>query len=35
MKIKVEKKDLILFSSVTKLGRQEVYEKLIETLEIK
>ncbi len=30
-----EKKDLILFSSVTKMGRQEVYDKLVETLEIK
>lgn len=29
------KNDLILFSSVTKMGRQEVYEKLIETLDIK
>ncbi len=28
-------KNLILFSSVTKMGRQEVYEKLINTLEIK
>lgn len=26
--------DLILFSSVTKMGKQEVYNKLIETLEI-
>jgi len=29
------KEDLILFSSITKLGKQEVYNKLIETLEIK
>ena len=31
----IDKKDIILFSSVTKLGRQAVYNKLIETLEIK
>ena len=30
----VDKKDLILFSSVTKLGRQEVYNKLVETLKL-
>lgn len=30
----VSKEDLILFSSVTKLGKQEVYTKLIETLDI-
>lgn len=30
----VKKEDLILFSSVTKMGKQEVYNKLIETLEI-
>ena len=29
------KEDLILFSSVTKLGKTEVYNKLIETLDIK
>ena len=30
----IKKEDLILFSSVTKMGRQEVYTKLIETLDI-
>ena len=30
----VDKNDLILFSSVTKMGRQEVYNKLVETLEL-
>lgn len=30
----VRKEDLILFSSVTKMGRQEVYNKLVETLEL-
>ena len=29
------KEDLILFSSVTKTGKQEVYSKLIENLELK
>ena len=31
----IQKEDLILFSSVTKTGKQEVYSKLIEYLEIK
>ena len=31
----VTKEDLILFSSVTKAGKQEVYNKIEETLEIK
>lgn len=31
----ISKEELILFSSVTKMGKQEVYSKLIETLEIK
>ena len=31
----VIREDLILFSSVTKMGKQEVYNRLIETLEIK
>ena len=31
----IQKEDLILFSSVTKTGKQEVYYKLIEYLEIK
>ena len=30
----IRSEDLILFSSVTKMGRQEVYDKLVETLEI-
>ena len=30
----VNKEDLILFSSVTKMGRQEVYDKLVDTLEL-
>ena len=30
----VNKEDLILFSSVSKMGRQEVYNKLIETLKL-
>ena len=30
----VRKEDLILFSSVTKMGKQEVYNKLVETLEL-
>ena len=30
----VMKEDLILFSSVTKMGRQEVHDKLVENLEI-
>lgn len=33
--LNVPKEDLILFSSVTKLGKTEVYNKLIETLDIK
>ena len=33
--LETDKNNLILFSSVTKMGRQEVYEKLVETLEIK
>jgi len=33
--LNVPEEDLILFSSVTKMGRQEVYNKLVETLEIK
>lgn len=33
--LNVPAEDLILFSSVTKMGRQEVYNKLVETLEIK
>ena len=32
--LEVNKQDLVLFSSVTKMGKQEVYNKLIETLEI-
>lgn len=31
----IRNEDMILFSSVTKMGRQEVYNKLEETLEIK
>ena len=31
----VSKEDLILFSSVTKMGKQEVYSKLIDYLELK
>lgn len=30
----VQKENLILFSSVTKIGRQEVHDKLVETLDI-
>lgn len=30
----IRKEDLILFSSVTKMGRQEVHDKLVENLEI-
>ena len=30
----VLREDLILFSSVTKMGKQEVYNRLIETLDI-
>ena len=33
--LEVNKEDLILFSSITKTGKQEVYSKLIENLEIK
>lgn len=33
--LNVSREDLILFSSVTKLGKQEVYNKLIDTLETK
>lgn len=33
--LNVSEENLILFSSVTKMGRQEVYNKLVETLEIK
>ena len=32
--LELNKQDLVLFSSVTKMGKQEVYNKLIETLEI-
>ena len=32
--LETDRNNLILFSSVTKIGKQEVYEKLIETLEI-
>ena len=32
--LNVNKEDLILFSSATKLGKQEIYNKLIEILEI-
>ena len=32
--LQVNKEDLILFSSVTKMGKQEVHNKLIETLDI-
>lgn len=31
----VNREDLILFSSITKMGKQEVYTKIIETLDIK
>lgn len=31
----IEKEELILFSSVTKTGKQEVYNKLIDSLELK
>ena len=31
----IQKEELILFSSVTKTGKQEVYSKLIENLELK
>ena len=30
----IRKEDLILFSSVTKMGRQEVYNKLVDTLKL-
>ena len=33
--LEVQKEELILFSSVTKTGKQEVYSKLIENLELK
>ena len=33
--LEVNKEDLILFSSITKTGKQEVYSKLIDFLEIK
>ena len=33
--LNIAKEELILFSSVTKLGKQEVYNRLIEMLEIK
>lgn len=33
--LNVSREDLILFSSVTKLGKQEVYNKLIDTIETK
>ncbi len=32
--LNITKEELILFSSITKMGKQEVYNKLIETLEI-
>ena len=32
--LEINKEDLILFSSVTKLGRQEIHDKLEETLDI-
>ena len=32
--LNIDKENLILFSSVTKLGRQEVHDKLVETLDI-
>ena len=32
--LNVNREDLILFSSVTKLGKQEVHDKLVETLDI-
>ncbi len=31
----INREDLILFSSITKMGKQEVYAKIIETLDIK
>ena len=33
--LNVNKEDLILFSSVTKMGKQEIYNKIIETLDIR
>ena len=33
--LEVQKEELILFSSVTKTGKQEIYSKLIENLELK
>ena len=33
--LEIEKEELILFSSVTKTGKQEVYSKLIDKLELK
>ena len=30
----INKEELILFSSLTKMGKQEIYNKLVETLEI-
>ena len=33
--LEIEKEELILFSSVTKTGKQEVYSKIIENLELK
>lgn len=33
--LNIDKSDLILFSSITKLGKQEVYNKLIENIELK
>ena len=32
--LEINKEDLILFSSVTKIGKQEVHDKLVETLDI-
>ena len=32
--LNMRKEDLVLFSSITKMGRQEIYDKLVENLEI-
>ena len=32
--LEINKEDLVLFSSVTKLGKQEIHNKLVETLDI-
>ena len=32
--LKVDKKEIVLFSSITKLGRQEIYNKIIEVTDV-